>query len=70
MKSANAVGLVQAIISAILILLLVNQQADCVGLLQHENITYLTTYGNHQMASKPKSAAQNKPSKCQWIVFQ
>jgi len=70
MKSANAVGLAQAITSAILILLLVYQQADCVGLLHHQNTARLTTFGNQNTASKHNSTAQHKPSKSQWIVIQ
>lgn len=59
MKRANAVGFVQAITSAILILLLVYQQADCVGLLHHQKTARLTTFGNQNTATK-NSTAQHK----------
>lgn len=60
MKSANAVGLAQAITSAIFILLLVYQQADCFGLSHHQKTARLTTFGNQNTASKNNSS-QHKP---------
>jgi hypothetical protein len=70
MKSANAVGLVQAITSAIFILLLVYQQADCVVLLHHQKTAYLTTFGNQNPAFKRNTTAQSTPRKSQWVVLE
>ncbi|XP_023702897.2 uncharacterized protein LOC111862054 [Cryptotermes secundus] len=58
MKRATVTGLLEAVTPILLLLFLVYQQAECVGLSHHQKTARLTTFGNQNAGPKNQSTSR------------